>query len=117
MSERPANLFIEDIWEALGRIERYIEGSDQDRFRADEKTVDAVARNLEIIGEAASRLSDEFKDAHSDIEWRKIVGLRHRIVHDYFGLDLDIIWQILQTDLQVFKTAIGAIRQHLDATG
>lgn len=65
----------------------------------DSKTADAVVRNLEIIGEAARRLPDDFKIEHTEIEWVKIVGLRHRIVHEYFGVDLDIVWQILKNDL------------------
>jgi len=68
-------------------------------FSQDQKSIDAVARNLEIMGEAANRLPDEYKEKHSDIEWYKIVGLRHRIVHEYFGVDLQIIWQILHKDL------------------
>jgi uncharacterized protein with HEPN domain len=73
---------------------------------ADEKTQDAVVRNLEIIGEAANRLPQEFKVRHADIEWPKIVGLRHRIVHDYFGIDLKIIWRIINEDLRVFKSQL-----------
>lgn len=64
-----------------------------------------MVRNLEVIGEPANRLPGDFKKEHSDIEWAKIVGLRHRIVHEYFGVDLDIIWQIIRSDLPVFEKA------------
>jgi uncharacterized protein with HEPN domain len=63
----------------------------QDNFQSDEKTTDAVVRNLEIIGEAAGHLPEDFTNQHSEIEWVKIVGLRNRIVHEYFGVDLQII--------------------------
>ena len=63
-------------------------------------------RNLEIIGEAANRLPQEFKAQFADIEWPKIVGLRHRIVHNYFGIDLKIIWRIINEDLRVFKAQL-----------
>jgi len=65
-----------------------------DEFVHDSKTVDAVIRNFEIIGEAANRLPEEFKDEHPDIDWHRIRGFRNRIVHDYVGIDYSIIWQI-----------------------
>ena len=81
----------------------------------DDKTTDAVVRNLEIIGEAAGRLPKEFTDRHSKIEWVKIKGLRNRIVHEYFGVDIQIIWQILEKDLQAFKASLKSIRDRLDS--
>ena len=110
MSERPVNLLLDDILEAIDRAEQYIKGLSFDAFSRDRKTIDAVARNLEIIGEAANRLPDEFKEKHSNIEWHKVVGLRHRIVHEYFGIDLAIIWQILQKDLPSLQQALSQIR-------
>ncbi len=103
MSRRPVELLIEDIQEAIDKIERYVSGLDHDAFTKDEKTVDSVIRNLEIIGEAANRLPEVFKTRQSHIEWHKIVGLRHRIVHDYFGIDIEIIWHIIQKDLLELK--------------
>jgi len=75
----------------------------QDNFQSDEKTIDAVIRNLEIIGEATTRLPEDFTDRHSEIEWVKIIGLRNRVVQEYFGVDLQIIWQILKKDLPLSK--------------
>jgi len=103
MSKRPINLLLNDIRQAIDRIEEYIKNLSFDAFSDDQKSVDAVVRNLEIIGEAASRLPDEFKEKYSEIEWYKAVGLRHRIVHEYFGIDIEIIWQILQKDLPELK--------------
>ena len=108
MSERRADLFLEDIRESIVRIERYTAGLDRAGFEADEKTVDAVVRNLEIIGEAARQLPEEFTQRNPQIEWRKIAGLRNRIVHAYFGLDLEIIWQIIRSDLPTLKRALPA---------
>lgn len=110
MSKRSINLLIEDIQEAIDKMGRYIEGMSQDSFESDEKTNDAVVRNLEIIGEAANRLPKDFKNKHSEIEWDKIVGLRHRIVHEYFGVDLSLIWQILENDIPAFKYSLEKIR-------
>ncbi len=109
MSKRPINLLLNDIRQAIDRIEQYIKNLSFDAFSGDQKSVDAVARNLEIIGEAASRLPDEFKEKYSEIEWHKVVGLRHRIVHEYFGVDLEIIWQILHKDLPELKEKIVQI--------
>ena len=110
MSRRPVDLLIEDVWEAIEKIERYVFGLDHDAFVKDEKTADSVVRNLEIIGEATNRLPADFKAKHPQIEWRKIVGLRHRIVHDYFGIDLEIIWEITQKDLPELKSKLAQSR-------
>jgi len=111
MSKRPVSLLIEDIWESVEKIERYIGTETKETFAQDEKTIDAVARNLEIIGEAANRLPESFKSKYSEIEWIKIIGLRNRIVHNYFGIDLEIIWQILREDLPAFNSALQKIRE------
>ncbi len=115
MSERSLGLLVEDIWESIEKIERYTEGMTQDSFQSDEKTTDAVVRNLEIIGEAAGRLPKKFTDRHSKIEWVKIKGLRNRIVHEYFGVDIQIIWQILEKDLPAFKASLKSICAQLDS--
>ena len=86
MPERDAAILLEDIRTAIEKIERYTAGMTRETFVADEKTVDAVVRNLEIIGEAVRRLPDDFKQTHGEIPWPQIAGLRNRIVHDYFGL-------------------------------
>ena len=109
MSKRPIDLLLNDISQAIDRIEKYIKTLSFDAFSEDQKSVDAVVRNLEIIGEAASRLPDEFKEKYSEIEWYKVVGLRHRIVHAYFGIDLEIIWQILQKNLPELRQKITRI--------
>jgi uncharacterized protein with HEPN domain len=110
MSRRPVDPLIEDICEAVEKVERYTEGVTRETFDGNDKTKDTVVRSLHIIGEAANRLSDGFKEKHPEVESNKIVGLRHRIVHEYFGVDLEIIWQILQGDFLVFKEALKTIR-------
>ena len=116
MSKRSAEFLIEDIQEACEKIERYtLQIDNTDAFLGDEKTSDAVVRNLEIIGEAANRLPLDFKKEHEEIEWEKIVGLRHRIVHEYFGVDLRLIWEIIKTDIPPFKDALERIRRKTDS--
>lgn len=65
-----------------------------DDFTADDKTIDAVVRNFEIIGEAANRVPEDFKSSHPEIEWRRIIGFRNRIIHEYFGIDYENVWKI-----------------------
>lgn len=85
--------------ESAEKVILYTQDLSYEGFIADSKTIDAVVRNFEIIGEAANRLPDEFKDAHADIDWHKIRGLRNRIVHHYFGIDYTIIWTIKESFL------------------
>jgi uncharacterized protein with HEPN domain len=78
-------------------------------FVSDTKTADAVVRNLEVIGEAASRLPAGFRDLHPNIPWRQIVGLRNRIVHAYFDVDLEIVWTISREELPKLTAAIRSL--------
>ena len=109
MSKRPTDILLNDIVQSIDRIIGYTSGMSLEDFSKDQKSIDAVARNLEIMGEAANRLPDEFKEIHSEIEWFKIIGLRHRIVHEYFGVDLEIIWRILQKDLPELRQSVSRI--------
>jgi len=94
MSKRSSELLIEDIIESCNKIMEYTKDISYDFFISDSKTIDAVIRNFEIIGEAVNRLSEEYKDSHPEIDWVRIRGFRNRIVHDYFGIDYSIVWQI-----------------------
>ncbi len=97
MSSREAQLLVEDIIESAQKILLYIGNSTYEEFITDSKTIDAVIRNFEIIGEAANRLPDNFKEGHSTIDWHRLRGFRNRIVHDYFGIDFRIVWEIKET--------------------
>ncbi|NMG83161.1 MAG: DUF86 domain-containing protein [Methanosarcinales archaeon] len=99
MSERGDAEFLGDIKEAAARIEIYIEGMNYEQFLEDIKTQDAVVRNLEIIGEAAKNISDDVKERHPQIVWKKLAGVRDRLVHHYFGVNYDIVWVIVKKEL------------------
>ena len=94
MSKRDERLLIRDIVRSAEKILAYTAGYSLEDFRLDEKTIDAVIRNFEIIGEAANRLSESFKATHEAINWQRIRGFRNRIVHDYFGIDYEIVWRV-----------------------
>jgi uncharacterized protein with HEPN domain len=94
MSERASYLLIEDIIDSAKKILDYTNNISFDEFTKDNKTIDAVIRNFEIIGEAANCLPENFKDKHTSIDWHRIRGFRNRIVHHYFGIDYSIVWEI-----------------------
>ena len=94
MSKRQSSLLLEDIIDSGKKILLYTEGFSFEEFTMDSKTIDAVIRNFEIIGEAANRLPEDFKELHSKIDWHRIKGFRNRIVHDYMGIDYGIVWEI-----------------------
>jgi uncharacterized protein with HEPN domain len=99
MSRADSFSLIEDILESGNKIKRYTHGMDFESFLSDDKTTDAVIRNFEIIGEAANRLNDEFKDRFPQVDWHRIRGFRNRIVHDYGGIDYSIVWNIIESFL------------------
>ena len=94
MSKREPKLLVEDILESCNKILAYTHDMSFEEFTSDSKTIDAVIRNFEIIGEAANRLPEDFKDANNKIDWHRLRGFRNRIVHDYMGIDYSIVWEI-----------------------
>ncbi len=99
MSKREPKLLLLDIVESIEKIQLYTINYTFDRFLNDSKTIDAVIRNFEIIGEAANRLPEEFKNEYPTIDWFRIRGFRNRIVHDYMGIDYNIVWTIIRKDI------------------
>ena len=99
MSKRSALLLLGDILDACLKIQNYTVDFTYEEFSKHEMVIDAVIRNFEIIGEAANRLPEDFKDNHPEIDWHRIRGFRNRIVHDYFGVDLSILWKIKNENL------------------
>jgi uncharacterized protein with HEPN domain len=93
-SERNPILYLEDIVLAMKRVEEYIQGLDFQQFKRDYKTVDAVLRNFEIIGEASKNLPGELKGRYPNVPWEEMYRLRNRISHEYFGIDYEILWDI-----------------------
>lgn len=109
MSKRGNLELLKDIDEAIKRIETFTHGMDYDGFLSDIKTQDAVIRNIEIIGEAAKNISSDFKEEHENIEWKKIAGMRDKIIHFYFGVNWDIVWDVIENKIPALKTEISAI--------
>ena len=109
MSKREPTLLAEDIIESANKILEYTSNLTFQEFSTDSKTIDAVIRNFEIIGEAANRLPEDFKEIHSNIDWHRIRGFRNRIVHDYFGIDYSIVWEIKESFLPNLITTLKSL--------
>lgn len=106
MTKRNHKMYIEDILESIGKIESYVKGMDYKKFTSEGMVVDAVIRNLEIIGEASKNIPDEIREQNSEVPWKKMVGLRNIATHAYFGVDLEIIWEIITKNLPETKNQI-----------
>jgi len=107
--EKDNRVFLSDILDSIEAIDSYLEGYDFDQFQRDRRTVDAVIRNVEVIGEAANNLTVEFRENNPQIEWRRIIATRNRIIHGYATVDLSIIWTIAQTDLEQLQNEVESL--------
>jgi uncharacterized protein with HEPN domain len=103
MSKRDWRLYVEDILECIELIQKYTDNMEFLDFLRDRKTLDAVVRNFEVIGEASKYVPEEAKKQHQEIDWQGIVGLRNRIAHKYFDVSPRIIWEIVKDELPPLK--------------
>ncbi|MBI3077831.1 MAG: DUF86 domain-containing protein [Deltaproteobacteria bacterium] len=106
---RDHRLYLEATLEAIGKIRRYTGDLTLKTFAQDEKTLDAVVWNLEVIGEAMKIIPEEIRLAHPDVDWKKMAGLRDILIHEYFGVDVEIIWDIVQNKLPVLDGQLRRI--------
>jgi len=107
---RDYRVYLDDIVEAIGKIEEYTRGFSLDDLRKNSMALDAVIRNLEIIGEAAKRIPEDVRRRHPEIEWKKVGGLRDILAHEYFGVDIEILWDIVRNKLGALRTAAERMR-------
>lgn len=103
------SIFLKHILESIQEIEKYIINISIDDFAEDIKTQDAAVRRIEIIGEAVKNLPSDFKNKHKDINWKEIAGMRDVLIHEYFGVDIDIVWETIKKDLPELKIKVSEI--------
>lgn len=106
---RDSKVYLEDILEATRKIMLYTSSLSKAEFLEDEKTIDAVVRNLEVIGEAVKQLPEDLRAQYSAVEWKKIAGLRDILIHEYFGLDTEIVWDIVQNKVPALDREVRAM--------
>ncbi len=113
MSNKEVRDYLADILEAIRDIHTFVEGLDFVGFAADKKTINAVIRSLEVIGEAAKKIPPEIRHRYPALPWREVAGMRDKLIHEYFGIDLEIVWQTTQGDLGDLEQAVASIQETL----
>ncbi len=111
---REPKVYLRDILESIRKIEMYKARLNEITFKEDELVQDGIIRNLEIIGEAVKKMPGSIKRESSKLDWRKIAGLRDVLIHCYYTVDLDIVWDIVQNKVPELKAEVLAMMAHLD---
>ena len=109
MAKRNDKLYLKDIWGSIEKIEKYINNLSYEEFSKNLVVIDAVVRNFEIIGEATKNLSKEIKSLYPNIPWKEMAGMRNKVIHEYFGVNLKIVWKTIKERLPELRIKIGKI--------
>ncbi len=107
--ERSHRDYLIDMLDAMSKAMRFVEGMSFDQFSADDKTIFAVVRALEIVGEAAKKIPPEVRALRQDIPWREISGMRDKLTHDYFGVDVSVIWKTVGEDIPPLQEGVRSL--------
>ena len=107
--DKTPKVFLQHILDAIIQIESYLEGFDYDKFLSDKRTQDAVIRQLEIIGEATSNLEEDFRSGYPQIPWREISDFRNVLAHEYWDVDLEIVWKAASQEIQELKNSLSSV--------
>ncbi|PIP41920.1 MAG: hypothetical protein COX19_02285 [Desulfobacterales bacterium CG23_combo_of_CG06-09_8_20_14_all_51_8] len=108
-NERDVRDYLNDILEMIEDINKFIEGMSYENLVNDKKTLYAVIRCLEVVGEAVKKIPNSIRDEHSEMPWREIAGMRNKLTHEYFGIDIETIWDTIKEDLPALKEAVSRI--------
>jgi uncharacterized protein with HEPN domain len=113
MSKRDPRLFLTDMLESIAKIERYTAGLSFEQFEANDMALDAVVRNLEVIGEAARHIPPALRERYAEVEWSRVVGFRNIVIHTYFAVDVEIVWVIATQRLSELSAVLHEMLQDL----
>jgi uncharacterized protein with HEPN domain len=111
VSTRSWFMRIEDILDAIDSILEYTSYMDQSSWEKDRKTIDAVIRNFEIIGEAATHVPEDVQNNYREVPWSQMKGIRNLLIHEYFGVDVDVVWETIQKDIEPLKKSLKKIKE------
>ncbi|MEA4848005.1 MAG: DUF86 domain-containing protein [Clostridiaceae bacterium] len=103
--QKELKTYFEDIITAIEKIEKYTIGMTKEDLIRNDLVQDAVVRNLEVIGEAVKKIPDDVRNSYKDIQWKKIAGLRDILIHEYFGVNMNIVWDVIENKLKLLKAA------------
>ena len=117
MTQHDPALYLSHIVESASLVESYVRDLDVEAFRNDQQRQDAVVRRLEIMGEAVKHLPDSIREANPHVPWRRIAGMRDKVIHDYIGLDSDLVWTVATTMMSKLKADVQAILDQLPSDG
>jgi len=112
--KRDYRLYIDDILEAIRKIEKYIEGLTKDDFLRDDKSFDAVIRNFEIIGEAVKHIPLDIREKYPDVPWKVMAGMRDKLIHEYFGIRYDVVWDTIKKRFPEVRPLIEEVLRKMD---
>jgi len=110
-------LFLEDILESIDKIEEYTKDLTYEEFQDDERTIDAVIRNFEIISEAANNIPEALKERYPQVEWKEAIGFRNVMIHEYFGVDTEAVWETIERNLPTLKKKIAKVKDSEEPSG
>lgn len=113
MKKRDYSDYLQDIMDSINAVEEFVKGMDYEDFKKDRKTIFAIIRGIEVIGEASKNIPRTIRSKYPEIPWEDMAGMRDKLIHEYFGVDIDILWKTIQQDLPQLKIFVLKVIEEL----